>query len=652
MSAPSELARDAAAPRRPAAPIALKAGPLTALFEPDSGFLRYIRIGDHEILRCIYGAVRNRNWDTIPARFTALKVESDASSFLITFEADCRSDADQLEYLWRSTIRGEASGNITYTFEGEARSAFLRNRIGLCVLHPLTECTGKPCTVEHTDGSTEQGSFPKFIMASQPFKGIRAIRNEPAPGVTAEVRLEGDTFEMEDQRNWTDASFKTYSTPLEIPYPVAVKPGDRVMQSVTVSLPGQPRRILPVLQGRGAQFSIATTPVLPIPPLGLGMATHGQPLAAREIQRLKKLGLSHLKVDLKFEESNWATRLNLATQESHALGVGLHVALHLTGQAAAELQDLRSRLEALNPKILLWLVHHAKEPATSESLLQLARTHLGSYGSNILFAAGTAANFCEINHHHPSPDSTALPCFSINPQVHAVDDLSLIENLAAQPMTVVSIQQFAPRAVVVSPITLRPRFNPYATAAAENAPAPSWPADADIRQKALFGAGWTLGSLTRLITAGNVHSLTYFETTGVKGVMETEAGSAWPGSESVPQPGTVFPLYHVLADLAGFSKVYPTHSSHPLQTEALTLVNAHNRRRILVCNFLGETQEVKIKTGTCQARIRHLDETSVDRATADPETFHAEAGVLASTVSGKIELKLKPYALARVDVVE
>ena len=36
---------------------------------------------------------------------------------------------------------------------------------------------------------------------------------------------------MEDQRNWTDASFKTYSTPLSEPIPVTVKAGTRISQA-------------------------------------------------------------------------------------------------------------------------------------------------------------------------------------------------------------------------------------------------------------------------------------------------------------------------------------------------------------------------------------------------------------------------------------
>jgi len=33
------------------------------------------------------------------------------------------------------------------------------------------------------------------------------------------ISFEGDVFETEDQRNWTDASFKTYCPPLRLPYP-------------------------------------------------------------------------------------------------------------------------------------------------------------------------------------------------------------------------------------------------------------------------------------------------------------------------------------------------------------------------------------------------------------------------------------------------
>jgi hypothetical protein len=48
------------------------------------------------------------------------------------------------------------------------------------------------------------------------------------------LRFAGDVFEMEDQRNWTDASFKTYGRPLARAFPYRIGPGERVRQSVTI----------------------------------------------------------------------------------------------------------------------------------------------------------------------------------------------------------------------------------------------------------------------------------------------------------------------------------------------------------------------------------------------------------------------------------
>src|SRR5262249_17967043 len=163
--------------------------------------------------------------------------------------------------------------------------------------------------------------------------------------------------------------------------------------------------------------------------------------------------------------------------------------------------------------------------------------------------------------------------------------VTLVENLAGQAHNVESARHFTSRPVVVSPITLRIRNN--AAAAAELPGAMhELPSDVDPRQLSLFGAGWTLGSIARLAGTGFVHSLTYYETSGWRGVMETEAGSPFPAGFP-SEPGAVFPLYHVFADIAEFGarQLYSTHSSHPLLADGLTLVDAAGRRRVLVANL-------------------------------------------------------------------
>jgi D-apionolactonase len=627
-------------------PISLRAGPLTMIFEPDTAFLRYVRVGDHEVVRGVYGAVRDRNWNTVAPRLSNLNVDAKAGSFRLSFDAVC--EEGEISLRWKGEIAGDAQGMVTFTFAGEARAAFWRNRIGLCVLHPILECAGKPCVVEHADGSREQGIFPRSISPDQPFKSIRAVMHEPAPGIRAEVRFDGDVFEMEDQRNWTDASFKTYSTPLEIPYPVEIPKGARIEQKVTITVTAE-RRILPVVQGRGAQLSISTTPVFPKPAIGLAMASHAQSLSAREIERLKRLKLSHLRVDLHLAESSHRSRFRQAWEEAKAIGTRLHAAVFLNKDTEAALADLIEDAVTLNAGVSLWMVFDENEIVTGDALVRIARQKLAARLPNALIAAGTDAYFVEINRERPPADSTALPCYSINPQVHAVDNTTLIENLAAQPLTVESLYQFCKQSPVISPITFKPRFNPDASGAVGTESLDELPSSVDVRQMSLFGAGWTLASISRLATAGTIHSLTYFETTGWRGIMETERGSALP-KKFQSRPGSVFPIYFVLASLAGFDRVCPTHSSHPLQVEGLTLIDGANRRRVLAANLLGEPQEIRIKTGTCQARVQYLDETNAEQFAEAPETFGSNAQLLDS-VSGKVELKLLPHALAVVDLL-
>ena len=74
---------------------------------------------------------------------------------------------------------------------------------------------------------------------------IRALTHEPLPGVRVACRMEGDAFEMEDQRNWMDASYKTYVRPLALPWPYTIAKGEKLAQRVSLSVtgtPGQARR--------------------------------------------------------------------------------------------------------------------------------------------------------------------------------------------------------------------------------------------------------------------------------------------------------------------------------------------------------------------------------------------------------------------------
>jgi D-apionolactonase len=641
--------------------IALRAGALSLIYE--NGDLRYIRLGQREVLRRVYVALRDNNWGTVPPVLSHVQIAQADDAFQISYEVENRQG--EIDFCWRGSITGDARGTIRFTMSGEARSTFLRNRIGFCILHPSDECAGAPCRIEHVDGTIETTRFPHYIAPQAlvdgiihpvyPFADMRAISHEIQPGVWAEVRCEGETFEMEDQRNWTDASFKTYGTPLRLPFPVQVEQGTRISQSVTLTLNDEGRRTND--EGRTtavrdhSSFGVRlSSRAVPLPRIGLGVASHGQPLSARELDRLRALNLAHLRVDLNLAIGDYDVRLRQATEQARALGVSLEVALTLSDAAAGELAALADLLMKIKPPIYAWLIFHAGAHSTAEHWVRLARTYLTSYNPTALFGGGTNANFTELNRARPPIDALDLVCYSINPQVHAFDNASLAETLAAQAATVASARQFAGELpLAITPITLLPRFNPNATAP-ESAPAPGeLPRQVDVRQMSLFGAGWTAGSLKYLCASGAA-SLTYYETSGWRGVMELENGAPLP-DRFRSLPGGVFPLYHVLADIGEFAggEVVDADSSHPLRLEGLVL-HKNTATRIVIASLIATPQHVHIQHGGRAVRVRLLDQRNAEAAMRDPEQFRAQAGELRDTPDGTITLELLPYAIVRIDI--
>ena len=632
-----------------AEPISLRAGPLSMIFETSNAFLRYIRLGDKEVLRGIYVAVRDSNWGTVTPKITNLKAETEGASFRLSFDVECTYG--DIDFSWQGRITGSELGSVEFNMNGVARSSFKRNRIGFAVLHPIRECSGQPCKVEKVDGRLEQGVFPRFISPQQPFKDMRAISHEVAPGVTARVAFEGDIFEMEDQRNWTDASYKTYCTPLSLPYPVEVPLGTTVAQAIKLQLEGNSPRPQAVSVNFPAVRLVLSDKTLPLPRIGLGVASHGQPLAPKEKERLKALHLSHLRVDLNLVEDSHRTTLERVATEAQELGLPLEMALFLSDSAENELNRLVSELSQIKPQISSWLIFQTKEKSTQALAVRLARRALSSLNPKAGFGAGTNADFAEFNRGRLPVAVLDLACYSMNPQVHAFDNSTLVETLDAQGDTVESTREFMGNLpVAISPITLRPRFNPNATRP-QAEPAPGvLPSQVDVRQMSLLGAGWTLGSIKHLAASG-ASSLTYYETTGWRGVMEREAGS--PLAEQFRSiAGGVFPLYHILADLGDFKSGHclPCTSSDGLSVEGLALQKG-NLSCLLIANLTPALQYVTVVNSRLggYVRVKRLDEMSAEEAMDSPERFREKPGLLHQVEGTQLEISLLPYSTVRVD---
>ncbi len=637
----------------PGSPIRLRAGPLQLLYDPDNGFLRRIRLGEKEVLRGIYAAVRDRNWDTIPCQLHETKREVALDSFLIEFESEHRRT--DMHFQWRGAIQGDANGTIRYEFDGEAKSTFLRNRIGFCVLHPVRECAGGVARQTRVDGKVVECRFPDTIepqiFGKSSFRELRAVAHEITPGLWAEAEFEGDVFEMEDQRNWTDASFKTYCTPLDRPFPEEIQLGTRVRQRVTLRLMGDDAAIagnrVELVEGRSEVVTVTVggAPVARCPEIGLGMAHHGQALTPLEIARLRGLRLAHLRVDLRLSAPDWRVVWERACLEAKELGVCLEVALHLGLGRGGESEEVGRVLREQSDQLACVLALREGEPATSHQTLKEVKEYLTGLGVPV--GAGSDCNFCELNREQAlgsfGGKGADFLFWPISPQVHAFDSLSMVETLEAQSETVRSARSFAEGLPLsVSPVVLKPRFNAVATVSPLPISSEELPAQVDPRQLSLFAAAWTLGSIAALAGAG-VGRFTFYETTGWCGVMEQQVGPSRP-SRFPSTPGSVFPLYHVFAEYADLKHLCRTAVDSPSQVAALSGLSRDRRFRVLLANLTPQTRQVRLLSSGLAWQLRGLSGENAAAAVFDPEGFLACAGQHRTSRDGSLRLTLPPYA--------
>jgi len=202
-------------------PRLLKAGPLSAEFE--AGNLRYIRFHGIEMIRALSYIVRDKNWGTYNPRLSNLLIEEKGESFVVSYDAEA-GDEDQ-SFRYSARIVGQSDGSLRFEGKGAGVTDFVTNRTGFVLLHPIEGVAGSAATIEHVDGRMVDTHFPTLIDPVQPMMNLRAITHEFSSGAKVRCLMEGDTFEMEDQRNWSDASYKTYVRPLALPWPYVLNKG-------------------------------------------------------------------------------------------------------------------------------------------------------------------------------------------------------------------------------------------------------------------------------------------------------------------------------------------------------------------------------------------------------------------------------------------
>ena len=314
-------------------PIRIESGLLTATFA--AGDLFDVRWDGVEVIQRLYLAVRDDAWNTIPASFANLVVTRDDK--LTTIHFDARHEHGAIRYHWHGAVVAGADGGLSYEMRGQALQDFRYCKIGFNVHHGLRSHAGRTFRLRAQDGVHED-TFGSDVVPQLIRDGTLTAMTQhfdrldiDLDGVDVSYRFEGDRFEMQDHRNWIDANWKTYGTPLEQGFPMDIHEGDELYQRVTIALTGNSTG---TSQSRGGAVDLIREESRSIHLPRIGHLLTVVPDEA-QLECLRAVQPDHIRVDL-HPDADLAARLAEAETVARALNAGLEVGAFLRVEHAAE----------------------------------------------------------------------------------------------------------------------------------------------------------------------------------------------------------------------------------------------------------------------------------------------------------------------------
>ena len=631
----------------PIAPVRLlKAGPLTA--ELEGGNLRYVRLDGVEMLRAISFIVRDRNWATYSPQIRDLSISENDDGFSVSYDAIAGGGGQEFRY--SALITGRPDGTLRFEGHGAAATDFLTNRTGFVILHPIVGVAGQPARVETVDGQIIETRFPEMIDPVQPMMNLRAITHSFAPGASVTCRMEGDTFEMEDQRNWTDASYKTYVRPLALPWPYTLAAGVEIAQAVTLTTTGRPRH---AQQGQTAIAVRLGRTLAKAPRLGLGLYPDDARAALAMAHTLRAAAPAYLICHHDPRRGHDRHSLAQAVEVAKALGAApwLEAVVSSVEGFAEEIAVLGRTVRDLGSPFPVVLVSPAADlkctlPGSEwppcPSAADVYRAARLAFPAARL-GGGMFSYFTELNRKRPPHDLLDFVSFTTSALVHAGDDRSVAESLEALPHITKSVRSFTgERPYAVGPSAIGMRDNPYGEAPMPN-PGNIRQAMSrnDPRQRGLLAAAWSLACYAHF-AYGGAEAIALGGVVGPFGIAHTPMPFPQPWYD---EHGGLYPVFHIvrgLASLAG-AVLLEVEISAPRNLQAIAVRTAQGGCEVWLANLTGDRQRVALEPAIASGRIAILDEdifvAAAQSATAMEDTEKSLAAA---------EIILNPYAVARI----
>jgi len=564
--------------------------------------VRNVRFKNVQIIDLLYTAIRPWDWSTLDPDQHSEDVTVTGEICVITIKDLFAGALDA-----RTEITISKDNKFTVSYELRGLAEYSVNRWGICFCLNSADWMGSTVKLQDNeyilpavispqrvvDGIT-QGLFPAANQMHFIAQDNRSIK----------VTSTGKVLEAEDQRNWTDNTYKIYSGSLSEPRPFVTSAGSLWQQSLTFEIDPPSKQVpdgskivvkeIDSLPSIGLQFN--TDPLLPLDELDTALFL---------------LDIDHLRIN---EESLTSQKINSASTN------GLIVEAALLSSHSGD--KLHREIEHLNKQI----------PAGSRILIQRESREIVEAGdlpknkSLSSFTPGTDAYLVDL--HRNKYNFGESISYSMVPTVHSTDTETIFKTLDTQRESIQFVQEFLAPQVLISPITFSTRGNPETGHARDQRINFANPEMA-LRIRTIEGAAWTLGSIFALASA-DAYSGTWHELFG-------EFGIIYPDSAAIK----FTPTFHALAALGA-------HHAHEI-TIATSLDNSwvafENReaKKIVVASLRPWVIEITANVLAGYKTIQSLHASECEKASQIMDWWsYAQT----TPLSGDSPLALTPFEIA------
>jgi hypothetical protein len=416
----------------------------------------------------------------------------------------------------------------------------------------------------------------------------------------------GKVLEAEDQRNWTDNTYKIYSGSLSEPFPFLMNSGTIWTQHASFEV-GVPK----LTDADPAKILVHEIEALP----SIGLQLNADPLLSPDdLQKaFVLLEIDHLRIN---EET--LTSQKIATTAAN--GLILEVALLSSNDGEA----LKAELLQLSERV----------PAGSRLLVQregrevVDEADLPRNESLNTYIPGTDAFLVDLQNDKKSFGNSVS--YSMAPTVHSFDTETIFKTLDTQQESIQFAQKFIAPRVFISPITFSTRGNPHSGHSRDQRLTYAEPEMA-LHIRTVEGAAWTLGSIFALASAG-AFSGTWHELFGEFGIIYSQSDSI-----------KFSPTFHAISALGA-------HHAHQI-TIATSLDNSwvafENRetKTILVASLRPWTVEITAKVLAGYKSMQSLRGDDCEKASQIMDWWsYAET----TPVLADFPLTLSPFEIALI----